>query len=67
VILCPINFVGRIRDSVADMAKTFSEQDGMEDLAARAAAVVIMSQPVRQGLAGVACHVIDSHFEHSLN
>jgi hypothetical protein len=48
VILCPLNFVGRIRDSVGDMAKQFAAQEGMQELAARASAVVIMSQPVRQ-------------------
>jgi hypothetical protein len=26
VILCPINFVGKIRDSVGDMAKKFAAQ-----------------------------------------
>jgi len=50
VILCPINFVGKIRDSVGDMAKEFAAQDGMEELAARASAVVILSKPVRQGV-----------------
>ena len=30
VILCPINFVGKIRDAVGDMANKFAAQDGME-------------------------------------
>ena len=50
VILCPINFVGKIRDFVSDIAKGFAAQDGMEEQAARAAAVVIMSKPARQGM-----------------
>jgi CheY-like chemotaxis protein len=50
VILCPINFVGKIKDRIGDMAKEFAAQDGMEELAARASAVVIMSKPVRQGV-----------------
>ena len=50
VILCPINLVGRIRDSISDMAKGLTAQGGMDDLAARAAAIVIMSKPVRQGV-----------------
>jgi len=27
VILCPINFVGKMKDAVADMAKKFADQD----------------------------------------
>jgi len=28
VILCPINFVGKMKDAVADMAKGFAAQAG---------------------------------------
>ena len=49
IILCPINFVGKIRDHVADMAKGFAAKDEMA--AAHAAeSIVIMSKPVRQGV-----------------
>ena len=50
VILCPINFVGKFRDMVGDMAKGFAAQDGMEELAARVAHIVILSKPVRQSV-----------------
>ena len=49
IILCPINFVGKIRDCVADMANSFAAKNNLA--AARAAdGIVIMSKPVRQGV-----------------
>ena len=50
IILCPINFVGKARDAIGDMAKELAAQDGAEELAARASDIVIMSKPVRQGV-----------------
>jgi|AntAceMinimDraft_1070359.scaffolds.fasta_scaffold14679_2 CheY-like chemotaxis protein/anti-sigma regulatory factor (Ser/Thr protein kinase) len=47
IILCPLNFVGKIRELIADMAEGFTAQG--ETLAARAAlAVTILAKPVRQ-------------------
>jgi CheY-like chemotaxis protein len=49
IILCPISFIGKIRDLVAEMAKSFAAKG--ELLAAHAArSVTIMSKPVRQGV-----------------
>jgi hypothetical protein len=68
VILCPLNFVGKLKDAVRDMAKGFAAQDVQdgitiwEELAARASDIVIMSKPVRQAgayarpLFSSACH-----------
>ena len=45
VILCPINFVGKMKEAVGDMAKGFGAE-----LAARAADIVVLSKPVRRGV-----------------
>ena len=49
IILCPINFMGKVRGLVAALAETFDANDDV--LAANAArSMVIMSTPVRQGV-----------------
>jgi|AntAceMinimDraft_5_1070358.scaffolds.fasta_scaffold02221_2 CheY-like chemotaxis protein len=49
IVLCPINFVGKMRRFVADMAETFATKDEMR--AAHVAwGIVIISQPVRQAV-----------------
>jgi hypothetical protein len=49
IILCPINFVGKMRGFVADIAENFATTDEMR--AAHAAwGIVIMSKPVRQAV-----------------
>jgi CheY-like chemotaxis protein len=48
IMLCPINFVGKIRSLVAATAKSFAAKG--ETLAAHAALnIVVISKPVRQG------------------
>jgi PAS domain S-box-containing protein len=49
IIYCPINFVGKIRSLVAELAESFAAKD--DTLAAHAArGIVIMSKPVRQAV-----------------
>jgi len=50
VILCPISFVGKLRDMVGDMAKGLTARGGMQQQAARAADITILSKPVREGV-----------------
>ena len=49
IILCPINFVGKVRELVADVANSFATEGKM--LAAHVARnVVVTASPVRQGV-----------------